>query len=298
MEKEKEGISRITSLVANPSTQQYPWMSTSTAMPSSAAMPSFATSASSSVASSSCSALPALIPLTNANPHPCGSEYGKQCGFGITTQRSKREKDETIKYVTMGCAHGGKARNRTSNVSKPRPTSKTNFKAMMNVLLKNRKLCVTSIFNTHNHVLSSRKSRFFRCNREVSESDKRILDTNDEADIQMNKSFQALVTDAGGFENVPFGKKDCRNYINKARHLRLGKDGVQTILEYFRMMQHKNDDFYGIMDLDARSRGAYDYFGDMMQLEMDGMQPSMAYGTQPASSLNATSGICYYLTMV
>ncbi|XP_041004089.1 uncharacterized protein LOC121249444 [Juglans microcarpa x Juglans regia] len=57
------------------------------------------------------------------------------------TQRSKREKDGTIKYVTLG----GKARNQMSNVFKPRPTSKTDCKAMINVLLKNEKLCVTSI---------------------------------------------------------------------------------------------------------------------------------------------------------
>ncbi|KAF5441795.1 hypothetical protein F2P56_037000 [Juglans regia] len=131
--------------------------------------------------------------------------YGKQCGFEIMTKRSKREKDVTIKYVTLGCARGGKARNRTSNVSKPRPTSKIDCKAMMNVLLKNGKLCVTSVFNTYNHVLSPRKSRFFKCNREVSESVKRVLDTNDEAGIRINKSFQAIVTDVGEFENIPFG---------------------------------------------------------------------------------------------
>ncbi|XP_041009294.1 protein FAR1-RELATED SEQUENCE 5-like [Juglans microcarpa x Juglans regia] len=173
------------------------------------------------------------------------------------TQMSKREKDETIKYVTLGCARGGKAQNQTSNVSKPRPTSKTDCKAMMNVLLKNEKLC----------------------NREVSESVKRALDTNDEAGIWMNKSFQALITDAGGFENVPFGEKDCRNYIDKARHLRLGKGGAQVVLDYFRRMQYKNDSFYGIMDLDdddrmrnmfwadARSRGAYNYFGDVVTFD-------------------------------
>ncbi|KAF5481495.1 hypothetical protein F2P56_002139 [Juglans regia] len=205
--------------------------------------------------------------------------YGKRCGFGVMTQRSKREKDGTVKYVTVGCARGGKARNMASNVSKPRPTSKTDCKAMMNVMLKDGKLCVTSVFNTHNHGLSPRKSRFFRCNREVNESVKRVLDTNDEAGIRMNKSFHALVTEAGGFENVPFGEKDCRNYIDKARHLRLGKGGAQALFEYFRRMQFKNDGFFSLMELDdddrlksvfwadARSRGAYNYFGDVVTFD-------------------------------
>ncbi|XP_041000645.1 protein FAR1-RELATED SEQUENCE 5-like [Juglans microcarpa x Juglans regia] len=195
------------------------------------------------------------------------------------TQRSKRKKDGTVKYVTVGCARGGKARNRASNVPKPRPTSKTDCKARMNVMLKDGKLCVTSIFNTHNHGLSSRKSKFFRCNREVNESVRRVLDTNDEAGIQMNKSFHALVTEAGGFENVPFGEKDCRNYIDKARHLRLGKGGAQALFEYFRRMQYKNDGFFSLMELDdndilksvfwanARSKEAYNYFGDVVTFD-------------------------------
>ncbi|XP_040988917.1 protein FAR1-RELATED SEQUENCE 5-like [Juglans microcarpa x Juglans regia] len=201
--------------------------------------------------------------------------YGKRCGFGIITQRSKMEKDGTVKYVTVGCARGGKAQNRSSNVSKPRPTSKTDCKARMNVMLKDGKLCATSVFNTHNHGLSLRKFRFFKCNREVNESVKRVLDTNDEAGIWMNKSLHALVIEADGFENISFGEKDCRNYIDKARHLRLGKGGAQALFEYFRMMQYKNDGFFNLMKLDdddrlksvfwadARSRGAYNYFGDV-----------------------------------
>ncbi|XP_041007552.1 protein FAR1-RELATED SEQUENCE 5-like [Juglans microcarpa x Juglans regia] len=195
------------------------------------------------------------------------------------TQRSKREKDGTVKYVTVGCARGGKARNRSSNVSKPRPTSKTDCKVRMNVMLKDGKLCVTSVVNTHNHGLSPRKSRFFRCSREVNESVRRVLDTNDEAGIRMNKSFHALVTEAGGYENVPFGEKDCRNYIDKARHLRLGKGGAQALFQYFRRMQNKNDGFFSLMELDdddrlksvfwadARSRGADNYFGDVVTFD-------------------------------
>ncbi|XP_041001585.1 uncharacterized protein LOC121247278 [Juglans microcarpa x Juglans regia] len=49
-------------------------------------------------------------------------KYGKQCGFRITRQMSKRDENENLRYVTLGCARGGKARNRTSNVARSRPT--------------------------------------------------------------------------------------------------------------------------------------------------------------------------------
>ncbi|KAF5458609.1 hypothetical protein F2P56_022626 [Juglans regia] len=132
----------------------------------------------------------------------------------------------------------------------------------MNVMLKDGKLCVTSIFNTHNHVFSPRKSKFFRCSREVNESIRRVLDTNDQAGIQMNKSFHAFVTEAGGFENVPFGEKDCRNYIDKARYLLVGKCGAQMLFEFFRRMQYKN-----VFWTDARSRSACNYFGDVVTFD-------------------------------
>ncbi|XP_042983210.1 protein FAR1-RELATED SEQUENCE 5-like [Carya illinoinensis] len=59
----------------------------------------------------------------------------------------------------------------------------------------------------------------------------------------MSKSFNALVVEAGGFEKLPFIEKDARNYIDKARHLRLGKGGADALRGYFERMQYKNDGY-------------------------------------------------------
>ncbi|XP_042983153.1 protein FAR-RED IMPAIRED RESPONSE 1-like [Carya illinoinensis] len=188
-------------------------------------------------------------------------EYGKKCGFGVMTKRSERGEDGTVRYVTLACARGGKAQNRILNVANPRPTGKIEF------------------HNIHNHNLSPKKSRFFRCNREVSETVKRVLDTNDMVGIRMNKSFGSLVVGAGGFENFLFLKKDCRNYIDKARHLRLGAGGAGVLQDYFLRMQYKNPGFFALMDLDddgrlknifwayPQSRAAYQYFGDVVTFD-------------------------------
>ncbi|XP_035540245.1 protein FAR1-RELATED SEQUENCE 1-like [Juglans regia] len=64
------------------------------------------------------------------------------------------------------------------------------------------------------------------------------------AGIRMNKSFRSLVVGAGGFENLPFSEKDCRNYIYKAIHLRLGKCGAEALREEVQMQ------LTGIIDLD------------------------------------------------
>ncbi|XP_042956375.1 protein FAR1-RELATED SEQUENCE 6-like [Carya illinoinensis] len=224
-------------------------------------------------------------------------EYGKKSGFGVMTKRSERGEDETVRYVTLACARGGKARNRLLNVSNPRPTGKTECKAKINALkADDGKFRLTTVHNIHNHGLSPKKSRFFRCNREVSESVKRVLDTNDLAGIRMNKSFGSLVVGAGGFENLPFLEKDCRNYINKARHLRLGAGGAGALRDYFLRMQYKNPGFFALMDLDddgrlknvfwadPRSRAAYQYFGDVC---MDGVAPKAIITDQDRAMKNA-----------
>ncbi|KAK1557300.1 hypothetical protein Q3G72_022043 [Acer saccharum] len=70
----------------------------------------------------------------------------------------------------------------------------------------------------------------------------------------MNKSFGSLVVGACGFENLPFLEKDCRNYIDKARHLRLGSGRAGALREYFLRMQYKNLGFFALMDLDDDGR--------------------------------------------
>ncbi|XP_042974915.1 protein FAR1-RELATED SEQUENCE 5-like [Carya illinoinensis] len=206
-------------------------------------------------------------------------EYGKKCEFGVMTKWIDRGEDESVRYVTLCCARGGKARNRTLNVAKPRATGKTECKAMINALKQDGVLRLTTVHNIHNHDLSLKKSRFFRCNREVSDAVKRVLDTNDLAGIRASKSYGSLVVGAGRFENLPFLEKDCRNYIDKARHLRLGAGGAGALRQYFLRMQYKNPGFFYMMDIDddgrlknvfwsdPRSRAVYIYFGDVVTFD-------------------------------
>ncbi|XP_035545171.1 protein FAR-RED IMPAIRED RESPONSE 1-like [Juglans regia] len=214
------------------------------------------------------------------------------------TQRSERGDDQSIRYVTLGCARGGKARIKSLNVATPRPTGKTDCKARINALKVDGKMRLTTVHNTHNHGLSPNKSRFFRCNRKMSETVKKVLDTNDLAGIRMNKSFGSLVIGAGGFENLPFLEKDCRNYIDKARHLRLGAGGAGALRDYFLKMQYKNNGFFALMDLsddgrlknifwaDPRSRAAYQYFGDVFTFDTTYLKNRYGMPFAPFVSVN------------
>ncbi|KAG7994548.1 hypothetical protein I3843_01G062800 [Carya illinoinensis] len=208
--------------------------------------------------------------------------YAKQKGFGVITQRTKREADGRVRYLTIGCARGGKYQPSHSNISRPRPTIKTDCKARINANLVKGTWEVTTIENAHNHsTVSPQKSRFFRSHKHLDEYSQRMLDLNDRAGIRMNKNFNALVVDAGGggFENLDFQEKDYRNFIDKARKLRLGKGGGEALTEYFKRMRLQNDGFTYMTDVDeelrlrnvfwvdARSRAAYEYFGDVITFD-------------------------------
>ncbi|XP_035546682.1 protein FAR1-RELATED SEQUENCE 5-like [Juglans regia] len=206
--------------------------------------------------------------------------YAKQEGFGVIIKRTKRDLDGDAKYVTIGCARGGRYYPSHSNLAKPRATTKTDCKAKINARFVNGVWVLTSVDLVHNHsTVSPQKSRFFRSHKCLDEYSQRMLDLNDRAGIRMNKNFQALVTDAGGFENLAFQEKDCRNFIDKARYLRMGKGGGEALNDYFKRMRKINDDFVSVMDVDdesrirnvfwadARSRAAYEYFGDVITFD-------------------------------
>ena len=70
----------------------------------------------------------------------------------------------------------------------------------------------------------------------------------------MAQSFKSIVVEAGGYENVPFLEKDARNYVDKARQLRLGEGDATAIQKYFQKMQVENDGFFFSLDLDEEDR--------------------------------------------
>lgn len=105
------------------------------------------------------------------------------------------------------------------------------------------------------------------------------MELNDQAGISVNKNFCSLVVEAGGYDKLTFGEKDCRNYLDQARRLRLGVGDAEAIRNYFVNMQAKNSNFFYIMDLDedgrlrnvfwadARSRAMYEAFGDAVTFD-------------------------------
>ncbi|KAG6481468.1 hypothetical protein ZIOFF_058072 [Zingiber officinale] len=117
--------------------------------------------------------------------------YAQNVGFGISKLGGKKGDDGKQKYFCFGCAKSGKTVSQAKNALYPRPSIKTNCKAKINVVIRNDdNFVINSVSLEHNHVLRPGKSRHFRF-------------------------------EAGGYENLTFDERKCRNYISEARRLRL-----------------------------------------------------------------------------
>ncbi|XP_062155312.1 protein FAR-RED IMPAIRED RESPONSE 1-like [Alnus glutinosa] len=181
--------------------------------------------------------------------------YVKQEGFGVVQKKKKKYENGDVHYITLACARQGNASSSSSNsLSKPMKTSKTGCRATVSATLVDTMWYVTNVNLGHNHDLSPGKARYIRCHKKLDLATKRKLDIDDRAGIRTNKIYNSLAVEAGGYENLTFGEKECRNYIANSRRLRLGTGGATALRDYFDRMQKVDSDFYFEMDVDDEFR--------------------------------------------
>jgi hypothetical protein len=181
--------------------------------------------------------------------------YARCIGFGVS-KISTKNGDDGKKYFTLGCSRARSYVSNSKNLLKPNPSMKTHCKARVNVCVSSDgTITISKVALGHNHdLISPSKSRYFKCNKNIDPSIKRRLEVNDQAWINVSRNFWSMVVEASGYDNLTFGKKDVRNYIDKVRRLRLGIGDAEAIQNYFVSMQRKNSDFYYVMDVDDTSR--------------------------------------------
>ena len=183
-------------------------------------------------------------------------------------------------FFSIGCAKNGTFSSRGKNIFQQRPSTKTKCMARINVAVRNNcEFHITSVILEHNHPLSPTKSRYIRSHKVLDPSSKRRLELNDEAGITLAKSFQSIVVEVGGYENLNFDERTGRNFISKVRSSRLGTGDAEALSLYFTQMQARCLNFHYAIDLDeeyrmrnvfwadARCRASYEYFSDVMTFD-------------------------------
>ncbi|CAL5186353.1 unnamed protein product [Lathyrus oleraceus] len=204
-------------------------------------------------------------------------EYALKKGFGWRIKSSKKGDDGEVNYLILSCSRAGSNISKLSCKLKTLPSREKNYPAKICIKLKQDGLWyITQFESNHSHETSPTKASLFKANKKMNLHVRRTIQINDDAGVRMNKTFQSLVKDAGGHENIPFCEKDVRNYINKEHHA-IGKEGDgKALISYFCKMREQNTNFFYLNDdfhvrnvfwADARSKATYEYFGDVITFD-------------------------------
>ncbi|KAL8488555.1 hypothetical protein ACS0TY_024730 [Phlomoides rotata] len=108
---------------------------------------------------------------------------------------------------------------------------------------------------------------------------KRQLEANDIAGIRPCKNMRICEVQSSGPQNLGCLLRDCRNFVDQRRRLRLGDGDAEAIRQLFCRLQLKDENFFYSMDLDQdgrlsnilwihpRCRAAYKEFHDVVSFD-------------------------------
>ncbi|KAL6579926.1 hypothetical protein OROMI_007950 [Orobanche minor] len=174
-------------------------------------------------------------------------DYAKQVGFRVIIRTIKKVNDMD-KYAQLLLDRSRKSS--THKISK-----KTGCPAKLNAIKKDDgSWYVSSVINEHNHILDPNFSILMPGHRKLTIHMKRQLEAKDIAGIRPCKNVHLLEVQSGGPMKLGCIPKDCRNYIEERRRLRLGDGDAEAIRKTFASMQLKDRNFYHLMDIDSEGR--------------------------------------------
>ncbi|KAH7546270.1 hypothetical protein FEM48_Zijuj01G0182400 [Ziziphus jujuba var. spinosa] len=175
--------------------------------------------------------------------------FGKQEGFRVKKKTSRLSIDGKLKFVSLSCSRAGKSQSNKQNFLISN-ASKMECKARVNAtIFEDGKCKINSVVLEHNHGLGSQKPGPDLCNKEISIDAQKNVELNDRGGTTVMKNCQTVVVEAGSRDNVPFLEKDYRNFIERAKRLRLGVGDAEAIHEYFEEFEENWRQFVNDLNL-------------------------------------------------
>ncbi|KAG6698419.1 hypothetical protein I3842_08G019600 [Carya illinoinensis] len=210
--------------------------------------------------------------------------YARRKGFAIRTNHTRLSKDNkkllTVDYI---CTREGFRRiNRKEKEQiMPEPDeTKIGCKTLMGIKKDGEHWIVNKFVVGHNHVLlTPRSTSFLRGHRGVTKVQKKLIMTLNEFGVLTRKIMSVLSKESGSDFNVGCIGKDVENFLGTKRRKVFEEGDAQRLYSYFRDRQFKEPEFVYSMQVDkdgcmescfwadARSRSAYQYFGDVVTFD-------------------------------
>ncbi|KAG6628924.1 hypothetical protein CIPAW_14G046800 [Carya illinoinensis] len=210
--------------------------------------------------------------------------YARRKGFAIRTNHTRLSKDDKkLCAVDFVCTREGFRQVSRKEKERTVPEiaeTEIECKAIMGVKKDGEKWMVNKFVVRHNHILlTPRSASLLRGNRKVTKVQKKLIMTLNESSVPTRKIMSVLSKESGGDFNVGCIGKDVENYLGNKRRKVFEEGDVQRLYSYFLERQLTEPGFVYSMQVDkdgcmgscfwadARSRAAYQYFGDVVTFD-------------------------------
>ncbi|XP_015960283.1 protein FAR1-RELATED SEQUENCE 6-like [Arachis duranensis] len=207
--------------------------------------------------------------------------YSKLADFSTKIKNMTRDRDK-IKNQLIVCTREGKWKFKISSILKTNPSAGLNCLARIYVhIMKDVGLwTISKVVLNHSHPCCPDQAKMLKQHRELSMFVRRTIKTHEEAEIRPRKTYQSLVAATGSHRELGFIEKDFKNYITRKVRNISKEDDAKEFGKYLVRMKEKNQNFFFELNLegnycikhtfwvDARSRAAFDYFGDMVSFDI------------------------------
>lgn len=200
--------------------------------------------------------------------------YAKEVGFRVRVKNSWFKRNSKEKYGAVLCC-SSQGFKRIKDVNRLRKETRTGCPAMLRMrLVDSKRWRVLEVTLEHNHSLGT---KIYKSMKKMGSGTKRKSQSSSDAEKRTIKLYRALVIDSGG--NGPSNSNATEVRNDNPNQLNLKKGDTQAIYNYLCRMQLTNPNFFYLMDLnddgrlrnvfwiDARSRAACGYFGDVIYFD-------------------------------
>ncbi|XP_074275903.1 protein FAR1-RELATED SEQUENCE 6 [Silene latifolia] len=200
--------------------------------------------------------------------------YAKEAGFRVRVKNSWFKRNSKEKYGAVLCC-SSQGFKRIKDVNRLRKETRTGCPAMIRVrMVDSRRWRILEVVLDHNHLLGLKEGKSMK---KADICPKR----NSNEDGQTIKLYRAVVIDNVDSGNLNSGGNEIqiRSVLNHFNQLNLRRGDAQALYNFLCRMQLTNANFFYLMDfndegnlknviwVDARSRAACGYFGDVVFLD-------------------------------
>ncbi|XP_065867961.1 protein FAR1-RELATED SEQUENCE 8-like [Euphorbia lathyris] len=202
--------------------------------------------------------------------------YARELGFAIRVKSSWTKRNSKEKRGAVLCCNceGFKT---MKEANSRRKETRTGCLAMIRLrLVESNRWRVDEVKLEHNHSFDPERAQNSKSHKKMDIGSQRKVEPAVDVEVRTIKLYRTAAVDPLGYGSSNSNDGESSHHIDRSKHLKLKKGDSQIIYNYFCQVQQTSPNFFYLMDLtdegflknvfwiNARSRAAYTYFGDVV----------------------------------